>query len=109
MDIEELLLNTLTPLAPTYNTWFDESYESTHIVFLEISDNEDMYGDDEAGMIEHFYQVSIFSSVNCNQLKKDVKKALKSVGFYYQDGVDQNEKEKQLYHKATRWIYQEYL
>lgn len=109
MDIEELILNTLSTLAPTYYGWYSENYEDTHIVFLEISDNEDLFGDDEAGVIEHLYQVSIFSKTNCSRLKKDIKKALKNVGFYYQDGSDQHEVETQLYHKATRWIYNEYI
>ncbi|MBB6622568.1 hypothetical protein H7E67_03910 [Clostridium gasigenes] len=103
----------MTPICSnsTYG-WYDKDVDEVQVVFLEITDNEDNYADDEATTVEHYYQVSIFSKGNSEQMKIDIKREMKKAGFLYQDGANLPEKladGSMLYHKATRWLYTESL
>lgn len=111
--MNELIINALTPICEnTSYGWYNKSVDEVQVVFLEFADKEGNFADDEATTIDHYYQVSIFGKGDLDKMKADMKKALKSKGFIYQDGTDQIENLEdgsKLYHKATRWLYTEII
>lgn len=90
---------------PVFYGWYDDSIKDTHITFFNYSDNESNFEDDDNTTIDLYYQFDIWSYENIEQLKKDVKKALKDIGFIYIAGNDdfETKNNKRLYHKAMKF------
>lgn len=85
--------------------WYREDIEDTHVSFYFMEDADGDYSDDEAETEEYYIQVDLWSSQDCYELKKKIKKILQLGGFGYIAGNDQYEEDKGLYHKAMRIYY----
>lgn len=84
--------------------WFDKDINDTHVTFTLISDNEEDYSDDNAESINYLIQVDIWSKENMEDLKKIIKKCIKSMdNCTYSDGADLYETDVKIYHKALRF------
>lgn len=106
MNILDLVSNALQNLnIPVVYGWFDAELQ-THITFLEFDNLEDEFADDAPTTEEHYIQVDIWTkdTIESQTFKKQVKDLMKNNNFIYQDGQDQFEFDKQLWHIATRWL-----
>lgn len=90
---------------PVFYGWYDNSIQNTHITFFSYSDNDTGFEDDESTAIDLYYQIDLWSYENIEELKKNVKNALKNIGFNYIAGNDDFEakNDKRLYHKAMKF------
>lgn len=88
--------------------WYDEDINNTHVTFTVISDEEDNFADDDAESINYLMQVDIWSKENMEDLKKEIKKCMKSIdNCTYNDGADLYEIDTKIYHKALRFYITE--
>lgn len=84
--------------------WYDKDINDTHVTFTLISDEEDDHADDEAESINYLFQVDIWSKENMEELKKTIKKCMKSIdNCTYSNGADLYEPDTKIYHKALRF------
>lgn len=103
--MNELIIQALRQFnVPIFYGWYDESINDTHITFFSYSDNESNFEDDENTSMDLYYQIDIWSYENIEELKKNVKKALKDIRFNYIVGNDDFEQKnnRYLYHKAMK-------
>jgi hypothetical protein len=80
MSIKSLIINTLSPLAPTSFHEYSGT-ESTYITFFEYNQRADLFLDDEEKVTLHSIQVDIYGKGNIETLTTQVKEALKEKGF----------------------------
>lgn len=90
---------------PIFYGWYDDSIQNTHITFFSYLDNESEFEDDENTAMDIYYQIDLWSYENIESLKKQVKQALKDIGFNYISSSDDFEQKnnKNLYHKAMKF------
>lgn len=106
--MNEIILEALAPLEyPVLYGWYDESLNKTHITFFQYNELPNDYSEDTNEVLEHYYQIDIWSKTNTEKLKKGVKKAMKKAGFRFTDGSDQFETDTKIYHKAMRFFIAE--
>lgn len=111
-DIIKIVSNALSNLdVPTFEGWYDEEINKTHITFFEYLEAPEDFLDDEEVSIEHNVQVDIWTkdSLEGLELKNKVKRLLKHNGFLLEDSNDQYETDTGIYHKAMRFNYSEDL
>lgn len=103
--IDTQLGTLLEPLKIEYfYGWYEEDINNNHVTFTLISDEEDDFSDDEAESINYLVQVDVWSKENMEDLKKEIKKCMKSMGnCTYSDGADLYESDVKIYHKALRF------
>lgn len=110
LNLNKLVIEALENLCyPVEYGWYDKEINDTHITFFQYNEVPVEHSDDEEEIIAHYVQVDLWSKENTEQLKKDVKAALKESDFIYQDSNDQFETDTGIYHKAMRFYIAEYL
>lgn len=109
MDIIDLAAKALSRLVEegisVKQGWYDKNIKDTHITLWALDDNETGYSDDDAELEEGFIQVNIWGIYDCVDLKKRVKKMMKSAGFMYEAGNDNYEDDTKIYVKQMRFYY----
>ncbi|MVO70827.1 hypothetical protein GOD95_05135 [Paeniclostridium sordellii] len=111
-DIISFVTQTLEPTnVPTFEGWYDEELNKTHITIHEYFDKDSEYQDDKASCINHDIQVDIWSkdSLEAFKLKKQVRKLMIENDFRKTDGQDFQEVKTKIYHKAMRFTYNEFI
>lgn len=104
MNINRLIEDTLNALAPTSFGTYNSS-EETYIVYIEYNQAPWLSADDKEMFTKHFYQVDVFSSGNYLNLVKDVKRAMKQVGFGRMWESETYEEEMKKFRKTLRFSY----
>jgi hypothetical protein len=106
MTINSLIINTLTPLAPTSFLTYSGSV-FPHITFFEFNQNGVIFADDEEENTNHSIQVDIWARGDYTNLVSDVKESLKKQGFRRTAETEFYENDSKLYHKVLRFNYVE--
>lgn len=102
------ILEALAPLGyPVLYGWYDKSLNKTHITFFQNNELPNDYSEDTNEVLEHYFQIDIWSKENVEKLKRNVRKAMIKAGFKYTDGRDQFETDTKIYHKALRFYIAE--
>lgn len=86
MNIKPLIINALTPLGVpvalhVYEPKDGETPSPTYITFYEYNQREAISADDVETYTTHSIQVDIYGKGNIETLTKQVKDALKAIGF----------------------------
>lgn len=91
--------------------WYDEDINKTHITFMPLNEKVCCYSDDRIEAYEYVIQVDVWSEngKEALELKNKVRELLQKADFYFQDTLDQYEKDTKIYHKAMRFKYVEFL
>jgi hypothetical protein len=105
MNVNQLIIDTLSPLnVPVSFATYKNSAE-TYIVFLEYNQAPRLNADDEEILTKHFYQVDVFSSGNYTQLVQDVKRLMKEAGFGRMFESETYDTDMKKYRKIFRFNY----
>ncbi|MDT8717605.1 hypothetical protein IAI10_13110 [Clostridium sp. 19966] len=101
--IDTALSNALDSIPVRYG-WYDENINETHVTFILLNEDVEGYSDDEDEITGTEFQVDIWSRDNVEDLKKQIKKALKAIDCTFLQGQDQYEEDTKIYHKALRFF-----
>lgn len=105
MNVNQLIIDTLSPLGiPVSRATYNNTAE-TYIVFVEYNQAPRMSADDEEYITKHFYQVDVFSSGNFTLLVKDVKRLMKEAGFGRMFESETYDNDMKKYRKILRFNY----
>ncbi|MBY0094944.1 hypothetical protein H7S74_30205 [Priestia aryabhattai] len=99
MSVKKLIINALEPIAPTEFHEY-EGDATTYITFFEYNQRAGTFADDEEKTTIYSYQIDVYSPNNIEDLAKQVKDALKEVGFYRTSEMELYNKTTQLYRKV---------
>jgi len=107
-SVDSILLSTLLPLGvPVTRLRFTGKAE-TYITFQIISGDETGFADDDGTAYEHLYRVDLFSKRNYVQILDQMKRALKTAGFFgISVNAEQYERDTELYHASLNINYME--
>lgn len=107
MNINKLIIDTLKPLGLDVRYRVYSGSNSTYITFFEVQNLDDDYSDNEAETEVHSLQIDLWSKNDVTELKKNIKKTLKSVfnDVTYQDLYESDTK---TFHVAFRCYFYEY-
>lgn len=109
MNVDKLIMDTLSPLGyPIAKARYIRP-EKTYIVFVEYNQGPRINADDDELLTKHFYQVDIFSDVNYNELVKSVKKLMKQAGFGRMFESETYDDDMGKYRKIIRFNYEPYI
>lgn len=79
MNINKLIIDTLKPFnIPIRENKYSGS-EKTYITFFEMNNYDEDYSEDINEIEVHSLQIDLWSNCDVTQLKKEVKKVLKTV------------------------------
>jgi hypothetical protein len=106
MSLNNLIIDTLSPLKVPVSFATYNSSANTYIVFVEYNQAPALSADDDELFTKHFYQVDIFSSGNYIQLVKDVKRLMKEAGFTRMFESETYETEMKKFRKILRFNYE---
>jgi hypothetical protein len=107
MSLNNLIISTLSPLAPTlFQTYSGSVFP--HITFFEFNQQSALNADDEEDMTAHSIQVDIWSKGDYVDLVKQVKNRLKAIGFGRRTfETEFYENDTKIYHKVLRFNFNE--
>ena len=107
MSLNNLIIDTLSPLnvPVTFQKYCGK--DKTYITFHEYLQTGEEFEDDEEIFTSHYVQLDIWSKEEYTNLVGTIKELLKVKGFKRLDEVDLYEKDIGLYHKGMRFFYLE--
>ncbi|MGL4761119.1 MAG: hypothetical protein ACRCWG_06620 [Sarcina sp.] len=101
-DILDLLKKNLT--IPVKFGWFDSNIKGTHLTFTLLSENPNLFDDNEFELEESLYQFDLWSEQeNPDKYTSIIKKLLIQNGFKYITTQGFYEKEDNIFHIAFRF------
>lgn len=108
-DSHEKIYDVLSRLG--YPVEFDTytGTEKKYITYFEVFEKTELTSEDVDEVIEHDFQVDIFSNEDPTEMKNKVVKALKENGFYQITCQDLYEVDTEMYHKAITCYLPEYI
>lgn len=106
MNINNLIIDTLRPIGLDVRYMKYSGENDSYITFFEINNMDDDYSDNESETEIHSLQIDLFAKNDPTQLKKDIKKALKS-RFKDVTYTDFYESDTGTYHIAFRCYFYE--
>jgi hypothetical protein len=104
MSLNNLIINTLNPLAPTFFQTYSGS-TFPHITFFEFNQQSALNTDDSEELTAHSIQVDIWSKGDYTDLVKQVKTSLLAIGFTRSMETEFYENDTKIYHKVLRFNY----
>lgn len=106
MNINELVIDTLRPIGLDVRYRVYSGPDSTYITFFEMNNIDDDYSDGDNETEVHSIQIDLWSSKDTTELKKKIKKTLKSKfeDITYQDLYEPDTK---IFHIAFRCYFYE--
>lgn len=108
MNINKIIKDTLVPLnlPVLYRKYSGD--KDTYITFFTISNSDDDYSNDYEETEVFSLQIDLWTKRDPTELKKEIKKALKSK-FYDITYQDLYEEDTKIYHIAFRCYYYNYF
>lgn len=106
-SVKSIVLKNLSALAPTAFQKYMGN-EKTYITFFEYNQNGAMSADDDVVINRHSIQVDIWSEGNYENLTKQVKDKLSSLGFtknFETETYEMEANEIVIFHKILRFFY----
>ncbi|MEH7157473.1 tail completion protein gp17 [Neobacillus drentensis] len=104
MSLNNLIINTLSPLAPTSFLTYSGSV-FPHITFFEFNQQAALNADDSEEMTSYSIQVDIWSLGDYTNLVDQVKTSLKAIGFRRTNETEFYENDTKIYHKVLRFNF----
>jgi hypothetical protein len=98
-------LNTTGVLIRFQSLIKEDGKPDTYILFREYNQNGALFADNEEQETAHYIQLDLFSKGNYLALVKQVKQALKEVGFSRTFETEYYEDDTKYYHKVIRLSY----
>lgn len=106
MSLNNLIITTLKPLAPTFFLTYSGSI-FPHITFFEFNQQSALNADDSEEMTAHSIQVDIWSLNDYTSLVEQVKNSLQTIGFRRTNETEFYENDTKIYHKVLRFNFVE--
>ena len=107
MNINKLIIDTLKPFDLPVKYRFYSGSNSTYITFFEINNFDDEFSNDEEECEVHSLQIDLFTKEDPTNLKKEIKKALKT-NFSEVTFQDLYESDTGIFHICFRCYFYEY-
>lgn len=104
--MNQLIIDTLSPLGVPVSFATYESASDTYIVFLEYNQASRMNADDDELITKHFFQVDIFSTKDYLELAENVKKLMKQAGFGRMFESETYDSDMKKFRKIIRFNYE---
>ncbi len=95
--------NALNTIAPTQ--WQLRPSEFPSLTFSFITENGEVYADDEEIETGYVLQVDVWSKADYTDIVNQVKNTMKQIGFYRSFENDEYEADIKIYHKIIRFNY----
>lgn len=109
MNLNKLIMDTLTPLGVPVSFARYNNVADTYIVFLEYNQASRMNADDVEVITKHFFQVDVFSGGNYLQLVNDVRRLMKDAGFGRMFESETYDDDMKKFRKIMRFNYERYI
>ena len=107
MNINKLVKDTLKPFGFPCKYEEYKGKETSYITFFEMNNIDDEFSDDSEECEVHSLQIDFFTKSDPNNIKKEIKKALKT-NFSEVTFQDLYESDTKYYHICFRCYYYEY-
>lgn len=107
MNVNERIVSALAPLAVpvAYQTYAGTA--STYITFFTYMDQPEQFADDHESVLGLYVQVDIWSQGDTSELTQQAHEALRAAGFRRKSTADLYEEDLQVYHKASRYVFEQ--
>ncbi|WP_315122338.1 hypothetical protein [uncultured Clostridium sp.] len=104
MDLINLVYNTLSPLNVPI-LWQLRPTTLPGITYHFFDESGELFGEGQETLSMTSCQIDIWSKDNYTDLKKNVRKIMKSNGFLFANGFDSFEADVNIYHKTLVFNY----
>ncbi len=105
--MNHLVITALEGIGVPFELHNYEGDFKTYITYFFYNSKGERFADNEEVLTGHYLQLDVWSDGNYNQLVKEVKQRLKSVGFKRTTEADLYENDTGVYHKGMRFFYLE--
>lgn len=106
MNINSLIINTLSPVQVPVSYQVYTGTATTYITFFEVIDVPALHADDSLMKTQKTIQVDVWSKGNFISTIEMVKTLMKQAGFQFSSGRDLYEDDTKIYHYALTYNYQ---
>lgn len=107
MNINKLIIDTLSPIGVPVEFQTYTGKESTYITFFTYLEQGEEFADDEEIITGHYVQIDVWSTGNYKDIAKKVKERMKQAGFRRRSENELYEKDTKIFHKVLRFIKEE--
>jgi len=102
MNINALIISTLTPLGIPVSFQTYTGTETTYITFFKYLEDVESYANNKETSLVYYIQVDVWSKGNYSVLVESVLEALKQAGFTRNYVTETYENDIKLFHKIIR-------
>lgn len=109
ININEFIINTLSPINVPKSLLIYEGTETTYIVFSEYLQQADSFSEDEEDITSHYIALNLYTKGNNTELVTQIKTLMKNADFKRQSEHDLYEKDTKYFNHVFRFFYSEEL
>lgn len=107
MTVNERIIEALAPLGVPVAFHTYSGQETTYITFFTYLDQPEQFADDRESVLGLYVQVDLWSPGDTTELARQAHAALRTAGFRRKSTADLYEEELQVYHKASRYLFEQ--
>jgi len=105
MNLNQLIIDNLTPLNIPVCFHKYEGDKSTYITFFIYNEKGELWADNDEKQTSFYIQIDVWSKGNYSTLVDNVLILMKDAGFKRTYAIDLFDKESNIYHKSIRFNY----
>lgn len=106
MNINKLIIDTLSSIGVPVAFQTYEGKETTYITFFTYLEQGEVFADDEEIVTGYYVQIDIWSKANYISVVEQVKERMKQASFRRRTEHEFYEKDTKMFHKVLRFVYE---